>query len=211
MLGLGAHAGSVVLDFSGPDGPVTTPSTNVLTRSAGGFTATASGFNADGTALQLYTKNDAGDEKGVGFASTDDHELTLTGSGRAPANFIQIDVSQFYHSTPGGSITMRSVSGTESFNLFGTNTAGTLPGTPLNATPFGSAFDGTPVAVPQWGTYKYIDVAVAPDRRNPDDNVLFGAITVAQAVPEPASLVMVSISSLIGLGCWLRRRSRAIA
>ena len=62
------------------------------------------------------------------------------------------------------------------------------------------------MAIPQWGSFKYIDVAVAPDLCNPGDNVLFSAITVSQAVPEPASLVLGGISSLVGLGYWMRRR-----
>ena len=212
MLGLGAHAGPVVLNFSGtPVGPVTTspPDNNTVTRSAGGLTAIASGFDADGTKHQLYYKTGV-DETGLGLVDTRDNELTLTASGRRPADFIQLDVGQFYHTTLGASITMESVTGTESFNIFGTNTAGTLPGKPLNSTPFGPAFDRTPVAIPQWRKYKYIDIAVAPDYDNPCDNVLFNSITVSQAVPEPASLVMMGVGMLgvIGLG-WKRRREAA--
>jgi hypothetical protein len=101
LMDLGADAVSLVPDFSGPDGPVTTSPTNVLTRSAGGFTVTAGGFDANGTALQLYTNNDAGDGKGLGFAGNAEHGLSPTWFGSAAANFIRIDVGQFYRSTPG--------------------------------------------------------------------------------------------------------------
>jgi hypothetical protein len=202
LIGFGATAqGAPIFNFTGPTGDAG----NSVTSSAGGYTLTAYGFNANNTAHHLYYKNSGGDETGLGLVGTSDHELTLTYDGSTYANYIQIDVSQIYKAFPAAQILIGSDTGTESYDLFGSNTLGQI-GTKI-ANSVGPAFNGKYFSIPNWGTYKFISVAVHPDPSHPWDNVLVGAIATT-AVPEPGSALMLSTSLAAGLGLLSYRKIR---
>ena len=196
-LGMAASATAVAqtFDFGNvPGGPVGASSWAVTIPP---FTLTAYGWNADNSPNELFWKNAGPDEHGIGFVNTLDNELTLAPGGTAIANYIQVDVSQVYLVSPTGQIRVQSVTDGEEYDLYGSNTLGDIGTKILSA----STIDNTFFDIPNWGTYKFISVAVTPQgAARPNDNVLMDAILV---VPEPAALSLLVLGSL----AWLRRRA----
>jgi hypothetical protein len=98
----------------------------------------------------------------------------------------------------------------EKYDVYGSNTAGSIGAVILSAV----TADATFVSIPNWGTYKYISMAVHPGNgSNKDDNVLLEAISASgpsiQAVtPEPATIQMLGASLFVGLGVLLVRRAK---
>jgi hypothetical protein len=80
-----------------------------------------------------------------------------------------------------------------------------------------SGLSSSSAAIPQWGNYAYISVAVHADPSSPYDNVLVGGVsgstpvTVLNAVPEPSSVLMLSSALVMGVGAALFRQRRARA
>ncbi len=191
------RASSLVFDMSsGPAGNVGSSQKSIT---QGAYTITAYGFNAGGSDHNLFTKQNGGDENGLGLVDTYDNELTLNAGGTAIANYIQTDVSAIKN-LPGGKLMMGSVTGGESFDVFGSNTLGT-PGTSLIS---GNTTSGSFISIPSWGSYDYITVAVHPHSSQPADNVLFDAISV---VPEPGEYASLAGFGLLGFAGWRRWKS----
>jgi MYXO-CTERM domain-containing protein len=205
-----------VYDFGNPNASPPTlqavgSSSYAVTHS--GITLTACGYNTSvtpNTLKLLEWKAGTGDEHGLGFTDTNDNEITLNSQDQ-PANYIQVNVTQAL--TAGGTngmIKAGSVTNGEAFDVWGSNTKGTL-GTLL--TPSGSTADQTFIPIPHWGSYNYIAMTVHPESvwgddgltMQPDcsynDNVLLSAVEFCQ-VPEPASLTLLALGGLT----LLRRR-----
>ncbi len=192
---------SVIWDFgSSVPGPVGSSSHSTDSVPATGILLTAYGFNADNTSHLLYFKDAGTDEHGLGLVGTLDNELTVSGSGFA--NYILIDVSPIYQSASNGRIRIQSVTQDESWDLYGTNTFGTLAGAVnlISASTTNNVFS----ALPNWGTYKYYAVTThyAAGAGHSNDNVLFDAISAD--VPEPLS-VGLSAGGLLLLIAFRRR------
>ena len=217
------YSATIVYDFGNPNAnppvlqAVPSPfSSYAVTHN--GITLTAYGYSTSTTPNPLKAlewKHGGGDENGLGFTDTLDHEITLN-SNNQPANYIQVDVSQaLLAGGITGKIKAGSVTDGEAFDVWGSNTLGTL-GTSL--IPSGSTADNTYIPIPSWGTYKYIAMTVHPEdsgwwwdgfTMQPDcgtdkcynDNVLLGAIEYC-SVPEPVTLSLLAIGALT----LLRRR-----
>ncbi len=209
LLVAGATArADIVFDFSGAaTGPV---GTNFYAVTLGAFTLTGYGYNADNTPHNLYWKHNGGDENGLGLTGTRDNELTLQNNATQIANYIQIDVSQVFKISPTGQIRLGSTTNGEAYDLWGSNTQGSLGTKILNA----GTSDNTFFNIPNWGQYAYIGVTVHPypipntgGTTSPHayDNVLMGAISVCP-IPEPTSFVLAAFG-IAGAGLLLRRRS----
>jgi hypothetical protein len=179
--------------------------TQVFTSS--GFQITGRGYDNNaglGTAHDLFFKNvpaiGGAGEHGLGLTNTRDNELQVTAQG-AVANFIQLDVTAILlQGFTDGQIKVGSIQTGESFQLFGSNTQGTL-GTAIGG-PFGSAFDNQFVSIANFGLYNFISIAAATDDVLP---VAFRANLAA--VPEMSALFPVlGLIAAIGSTRILRRR-----
>ncbi len=205
LLGTSAQAGTISFPFTAGTGNV---GSNSLTDTVSGYSITAYGYDANGTAHNLFLKNGGGDEQGLGLTGTFDNELSLSSGGHTYANFIQIDVSKVLSSSISGSLEMGSVTNGEKYDVYGSNTLGSL-GTSLltgQTTEYPNF-----ISIPSWGSYKYIGVTVTPNSSSPSNNVLVDAFAI-NAVPEPASVVMMATSLVAGLGLVVvRKRNRQIA
>ena len=186
------------LNPSGLNGPVGS-STNSYTQS--GYTIIATGYDNPTTTHELYFKNGGGDETGLGLVNTPDNELQV--SNGVPANYIQLNIQALI--TGGfsnGKIEVGSVQPGESFNLYGSSSAGTL-GTLLGT--FGNSADGQFVDVADFGSYKYVSVAAASADVLP---VAFQAVSTP--VPEMNALLPIAgLLTVVSLGEMLRRRKLA--
>ena len=193
--------GATVWNFAGTDGSLGASSDAVL---SGGYTLTAYGYstaNTPYTPYTLYTKNDGGDEHGLGFNATNDHEITLISNGTTVADFIQVNVGPIETAFTGAFISAGSVTSPEKWDIYGSTTLGSI-GVDLLS---GNTVDQTFVPLPGWGSYQYYSIAVTPDANSPSDNVLLSEIEVTTPTPEPATLSLVGL----GLGGLLLRRRRA--
>jgi len=192
---------SVIWDFGQPvSGPVGSSSYSTDSVPATGILLTAYGFDVDDTPHELYWKNEGSNEHGLGLVGTLDNELTL--GANSFANYTLIDVSPIYQSSSNGMIRVQSVTVDETWDLWGTNTFGTLAGATnlLSASTANNVF----TALPNWGTYKYYAVTTHFDAGagHANDNVLFDAISAD--VPEPLS-VGLSAGGLLLLIAFRRR------
>jgi hypothetical protein len=200
-VGISAQAGSLTFNFTGPTGNV---GSNKETFTSGLYSVTAYGFNNDTntSAHNLYDKNSGGGETGIGLVSTLDNELTLKSGGSTYANFIQLDVSQIEKVLASATIEIGSVTGPEKYDLYGSNTLGSI------GTLLASGLSSSSAVIPQWGKDAYISVAVHADPCNPCDNVLVGGlcgtipttVVTTAAVPEPSSILMLSTAVVVGMG-----------
>lgn len=173
-----------------------------------GYTITAHGYdnqNGIGNDHVLYYKSEGPEEHGLGLFGTLHNELQVGANG-VPLHFIQLDLTSiiaagFIH----GRISVGSVQPGELFNLYGSNTLGTL-GALLNGTPFGNDVDSEFLDIPDFGTYHYISIVAAALDVLP---VAFQAELVP--IPEAASLIPVALLALFAALFEIRRRRRAIA
>jgi hypothetical protein len=191
------------LNPSGLNAPVGS-STHDFTVS--GYTITARGYDNSGgvgSAHGLFFKNAGGDEIGLGVVDTDHNELQVDISGD-PLQFIQLDLrSILLQGFTNGEIEVGSVQSGELFNLFGSNTLGTL-GSKLNSTAYDSSKDDIFVPVPNFGSFQFVSVVAAAADVLP---VKFRAT----CIPEPGtfSLMILGGAGLAGLLFGQRRmRSR---
>jgi hypothetical protein len=191
LIGIPA-ATAITWDFSSPTGDL--GPTHSYTVS--GLTITAAGFHLDfppapgGSTVDLFGKQNGGDENGLGLVDdpTGDHEIQ-------DASFIRLTM-------PAGltnvSITMNSVTGPDSFDIFGSTSATT--GYSI-LTPVGCCSDELPHSVPFMPFY----IVEATN-----GNVLLSSLS---AVPGP--IAGAGLPGLIlaggGLLGWWRRRARLSA
>jgi hypothetical protein len=181
-------------------------STNSYTVS--GNTIIARGYdnnNGIGSAHELFFKSAGGDEIGLGLVNTLHNELQVDQSGN-PLQFIQLDLTSILaKGFANGKIEVGSVQSGELFNLYGSNTLGSL-GIKLNSSVYDSSKDNVFVSVPNFGAYKFISVAAAGADVLP---VAFQADIIP--VPETASLLPVLCLITVATLTELRRRRHRCA
>lgn len=187
-----AHAGSTFNFGSGPN-----PLGSSKTYTAGALQVTASGYDSNNALTTLYAKNAGGDEVGLGLANdpSGQHEIA-SGMG-----YVQLDVSKLFGLASGVSFFTGSTTGGEAWQVFGSNTAGSL-GTFL----FGGSNEAS-YALPSFGKYSFYDFRASPVKDDaPRANFLLGGLTVA-AVPEPATWAMMFVGfGMMGASMRYRRR-----
>lgn len=174
---------------------------------SGLYTITARGYDNSGgigSPHNLYFKNLGVSERGLGITGTVDNELQV--SGGTPLHFIQLDLTSILsQGFTNGQIEVGSVQSGESWNLYGSNTLGSL-GVKLNATAFGSSTDEMFVNVPTFGTYAFISVVTATGDVLP---VAFQATFTP--IPEAASVIPVLCLVTVATAIEIRRRRRVVS
>lgn len=200
-----SSSGSIVWDLN-PANANGSAGSNTQVFTSGGFQITARGYDDNagfGTAHDLFFKNippiNGAGEHGLGLTDTPNNELQLTAQG-AVANFIQLDLTSILmQGFVNGQVKVGSVQGGESFQLYGSNTQGTL-GTPIGG-PFGSTFDGQFVPIAGFGLFKFISIAAASVDVLP---VAFEADL--PAIPEMNAILPIAALLLLLLATNVRRR-----
>lgn len=142
--------------------------------SANGLTVTAYGYANSGPARVLYGRNDANNESGIGISGTTENEIDGN-------NFVQLDLSAVIAAgAQNGTMMVDSVQNGESFNIYGSNTPGSI-GTLLAGS---LTANGVAFPIPGFPAYKYVGVRAA------SGNVLvravsftFGTCSIAIAAP----------------------------
>jgi hypothetical protein len=166
-------------------------SSHIFTVKGGNITAT--GYSNTGVTSNLYFKNNGGDETGLGLAGMPANEISGTG-------FVQFGFGSFPTGANGATqLQLGSVESGESYNVYGSNIAGTQ-GTLLGS---GNSAQTT-FTLPTSQPYQYVSVSA------PKGNVLVQGIqaaTSAVSVPEPGILflLLTGMLGMIGAAALLRR------
>jgi hypothetical protein len=195
-----AQAAVVNIDFNSATGNLGTSHT----YSGGGLSVTATGHaGLLGGPINLFGKNDGGDENGVGIASdpTGDHEIwgdPLDGSA------IVLDVSDLLaHNVTEAQFFMGSTTNGEQWTVW--ESCGATCWVTYN---FVGSDEGVWHDLPDWGSsslYAFTAGNIFDNSRA--SNVLLGGLSLTQSVPEPATWAMM----LLGFGAMgvaFRRRRR---
>ena len=211
IMGSGAaNASTILFNLGSKTGQLPTTETYMasgLDIIASGFATSTSRGKTTYTLQDLWGKNDAGDEIGLGLKNdtTGDHEIQY-GKG-----FVQIDVSDLLLKVNKvESVTFETDSTTngEEWGVYGTNTASTLVG----ATEVAHGTTETAQLLPDLGVYKYYDYVELSGSPS-TNNFLIHEFTVQTiGTPEPATWAMM-LMGFGGLGAALRmsRRRQAAA
>ena len=156
-----------------------------------GKSITATGYSSAGVSGNLYFKNGGGDETGLGLAGMTANEIGGTG-------FIQFGLGSFLAGASGATqLTLGSVEAGESYNVYGSNVAGSK-----GALLGGGGAANTTFTLPAT-TYQYISVGA------PSGNVLVQGIqtTDSVSVPEPSAIFLLctGLIAMLGAAALLRR------
>jgi hypothetical protein len=214
-VGTGANA-AVIFNMDSPTGTLGTSQS----YTSSGLTVTASGFNQFNSAIDLYGKNNGGDETGLGLSndSTGEHEIEFD------HGYVQLNVSALFgHVSSLGFLTGSTTDG-EEWAVYGSNTSGVCgSGYSISTGACGTALikgttedQSTNVSLPDFGTFKYYDFVEishvnAWGQTDNNDNILLSSLT-AGPIPEPATWAMFLVG-FGGVGFMMRgaRRKDAAA
>ena len=179
-----------------------------------GLTVTATGYSAPSTpghpnTTDLFGKDNGGDENGVGLYGYTDSEINKG------TDFIQLNVSTLLtEGATGASFFMNSSTNGEWWNVYGSNSAGSLGTYLLDGHDEGST--NLHSLNTWWGTgsgdYQYFNFVARGTCNSYGSscvagNVLLGGLSVA-AVPEPATWAMMLLG-FGAIGFTMRRRNAA--
>lgn len=179
-------ATSVAYSFSNPTGVLGTSET----YTSAGVSITAYGFDY-GHAAQLF-----GNSNGLGLENND---------GQIGYGFVQLDLESFWALDPTGvTITIGDVQPDESWEIFGSNTLGSI-GTEIQ-TGSNDAPVSTALALSA-DNYEYLSVTASKH----DDVVLSGLTGASNtSTPEPGSFAMIGIGAgLLGLASIKNKKRKS--
>ncbi len=139
--------------------------------------------------VHIYAKTEGGDENGLGISTDPSHENEIYVN-----SFLQLDLRQLRRTSAIDAVTLTlgSLQGAESFDLWGSNVAG-RPGKLLLTG--GAAYNMVPFPVPSYGKYRYISISAG------EGNLLLNAVSAK--APEPGTFGLAAIAIL---GLVARRR-----
>jgi hypothetical protein len=201
-----AHAVLVTWDLN-PTNANASVGSSSQTFTSSGYSITAYGFDqvaGPDTGHTLFYKN-SGLDHGLGLVGTLNNELQVNPDGSLP-HYIQFDLSSLLlQGFTNGQIKISSVDPGEAWDIYGSNTLGSL-GTKLNAAAFNDTTNNSFVNIPNFGTYKYISVG-----SNIDDVLPWAIQANVTPVPEAASILPVVCLISIATAIEVRRRRRATA
>jgi hypothetical protein len=169
------------------------------TFTVGGFPITAYGFDLSGSTPHTLYYKDANGDHGLGLVGTPHNEIQTT-------NFIQFDFTSILsQGFINGQMKFSSVDQGESFNLYGSNTVGTL-GVLLTGSPFGDSTNNTFINIPNFGTYKFVSVIA-----NVADILPWAFQADFTPIPEAGTLIPVILLAAAAMAFEARRRRHATA
>ncbi len=122
---------------------------NSQTYTSGAIPIVAYGYSTSSSPMMLYGTIGSGDDYGLGVYGASHNEIDSS-------HFVQFDISKLNAANPSAvTITVTDVQSGESYNIYGSNTPGSL-GTPLFST--NQTTDATPITLTGISGYKYISV-----------------------------------------------------
>jgi hypothetical protein len=128
-----------------------------------GYSITAYGWDnisGDDTPHTLYYKN-IGEDHGLGVFGTPHNELQVNPDG-SPAQYIQFGLASILaDGFTNGQIKVSSIEPGEAFDIYGSNTLGTLGAKISAGGSYGSEDNNVFVNIPDFGSYKFISVVSA--------------------------------------------------
>lgn len=165
------------------------------TFKAGILSVVLNGYAAPSVSTDMYIKAESATETGLGLASGLDREISGT-------EFVQLNLGSIFAASPKAfSLSLNSIQGGDSYDVWGSNIAGQL-GTLIAANQSGLNF-----ALVDPGTFQFIAIT------SPMGTVLLDNLAVTTGVttgtPEPATLLLLSLGLLL-LGCCSKKASSAI-
>lgn len=175
------QAATITWDFSsGTSGNVFSSTENFP---SGGFTVIANGYSSTNNTNNLYGKNAAGDEKGLGLNGFSDNEISGYG-------FIQLDLSALAGFT-NFKIALNSSTDGETWKVFECATSGTVCGTQVASGSNEGSLNSFSIGNVA-STGRYLDIKAT------NGNVLLYKLTADTAsVPEPGTWTLLLLSGAV--------------
>ncbi len=186
---MAAHATTVQFELEFPLGDRLS---NMSMYTAGGFTITAFGYDGTRTAVNLYGKALGEGEDGLGLVNDPSGDHEISGS-----NYIEFDLSSLLNN-PGLAMEISSVTGIDTFQIWGSDTFGS----PFDTLLFSGAPADNETLIALTGALGGYDFYTVDA---PTGNVLVDSIQASSATPEPGTLVMFG-SGIVALAGVLRRK-----